>query len=280
MNIVYLLAIVGAVCLAGAVLWHIGNSSEAKAARARRKLLLDRAEGRVSGEEFEARQAALDSILMDKIPGGSSWPIVAAVIGAGVVTAAVFAWLNSRESVDQSQSELPGVAAPFPGGQPQQKQGGDLRNLAKPLAQKLAANPNDGPGWLLLARTYAELHQFAEAEVAFEKASKLMTPDAPMLFGWAEANVAANNQQWTPVARDILMRALALDSHDLKGLTLAVSEATSRNDTRQAAAYRQEIAKLATSGEAKTIGSVLVPEDKRSGTSTAKLPALPARNGS
>jgi cytochrome c-type biogenesis protein CcmH len=279
-NIVYLLAIVGILFVAGAVLWHIGNSSEAKAARGRRKLLLDRAEGRVFGEEFEARQAALDSILIDKNLGGSSWPIVAAVIGAGVVTAAVFAWLNSRASVDQAQSELPGVAAPLPGGQPQQKQGGDLRNLAKPLAQKLAANPNDGPGWLLLARTYAELHQFAEAEVAFEKASKLMTQDAPMLVGWAEANVAANNRQWSPVARDILMRALVLDSHNLKGLTLAVSEAVSRNDTRQAAAYRQQIAMLATSGEAKSNGSVLVPEDKRSGTSTAKLPALPARNGS
>jgi cytochrome c-type biogenesis protein CcmH len=263
-NNVYLLAAVVAVCISGALLWYFGNNGEAKAARARRKLLFDRAEGRISKEEFEERQAVLDSILIDKKAGGSSWPIAAAIVGAGVVTAAVFAWLGSRASVGPAQpapTQLSGAALSAPGGnQSQPKQAGDLRNLAKPLADKMAANPDDGPGWLLLARTYLELHQFKEAEAAFEKASKLVPADAQMLADWAGTRVSANNETWTPEALAILKKALALDPKNLKGLTLAAAEADSRNDARQAASYRKQIAKLAPPDAAKPAEPALSPK--------------------
>lgn len=280
MNSVYLLAAVAAVCISGALLWILGNNPAAKAARARRKLLLDRAEGRISKEEFEERQGALDSILIEKSVGGAGWPIVAAIVGAGVITAAVFAWLGSRAAVEpipSSPTQLPGVAMPSAGGQAPQKPGGDLRDLAKPLAEKLAANPDDGPGWLLLARTYLELHQFKEAEAAFEKASKLVPADAQTLADWADARVSANNQTWTPAALDLLKKALALDPKNLKGLTLAASEADSRNDGRQAAAYRQQIAKLDSSGAAREMEAGMTSKEGRTGTST--LPALPSKRG-
>lgn len=266
MNVVYLLAGVAAMCVSGVLLWNLRNGTKAKAARARRKLLLDRAEGLISGDEFEERQAALDLVLTEKNSGGSVWPIAAAILGAGVITAAVFAWLGSRASVDPVQSlptNLPGVNALPAGGQAQQKQGGDLRELAKPLAKKLATNPDDGPGWLLLARTYAELHQFKEAEAAFEKASKLVPADAQMLVDWAKVTVSANNETWTPAAQAILKKALALDPNNLKGLTLAASEADSRNDRRQAATYRERIAKVTASGAGKSTESELTPKKMR-----------------
>jgi cytochrome c-type biogenesis protein CcmH len=253
-NIYYLLAIVVAAGISGALIWTLRNSTEAKSARTRRRLLLDRADGKISKEEFEERQTALNSIVAQKNVGGSGLPTAIAVIGAGVVTAAGFAWLGSRTSVVPAQQspQLSGVAlSSSGGGQSQPKQGGDLRDLAKPLAQKLAANPADGAGWLLLARTYVELHQFKEAEAAFEKASKLVAPDAQLLVDWADAQVSANNQTWTPAALDILKKALALDPKNLKGLALAAGEADSRNDTKQAADYRQQIAKFASPSAAK-----------------------------
>jgi cytochrome c-type biogenesis protein CcmH len=151
--------------------------------------------------------------------------------------------------------------------------------LAKPLAEKLATNPDDGAGWLLLARTYVELHQFKEAEAAFEKASKLMATDAQMMVDWAGTQVSANNGIWTPAARDILKKALVLDPNYLKGLTLAVAEADSRNDIQQADLYRKQIAKLASSGAAKSIESESSQIAGWPGTSSAKLPMLPTKRG-
>jgi cytochrome c-type biogenesis protein CcmH len=245
-------------------------------------LLLDRAEGRISHEEFEERQAAADSVLLDAGVGGSAWPIVAAVIGAGAVTAAIFFFLGTSPAVapvSPSPSQLPNVRSDASTEPSQPKQGGDLRDLAKPLAQKLAANPGDGPGWLLLARTYIELHQFKEAETAFEEASRLVPADASMFADWAGAHVSANNGAWTPKAKDILKRALAIDSTNPKTLTLAIAEAESRNDTKQAAIYRKQVAKLPPSGTALPIASVSSQNDGRTGTPSAKLPSLPTGRG-
>jgi cytochrome c-type biogenesis protein CcmH len=254
-NVLYLLAAVVVACILGALYWYLRNNTEAKLVRARRILLLDRAEGRISREEFEERQTALDAILTNRNDGGSVWPIAAAVIGAGVITASVFAWVGSRAPVGPAQPtppQLSGVAqSSSGGGRLPSKQGGDLRDLAKPLAQKLAANPDDGAGWLLLARTYVELHQFKEAEAAFESASKHVTVDAQMLVDWAGARVSGDNGVWTPAARDILKKALALDPNNLKGLSLAAEEADSRSDTRQAATYRQKISNFTSSSATK-----------------------------
>jgi len=274
LNIYYVLAVVVVVaCISGALLWSRRSSPEAKAARARRTLLLERAEGRISQEEFEERQAAADSVLLETNAGGAVWPIVAAIGGAGVVTAAVFWWLGAGTSGTPAQA-VPGsmsAVTPFSAGSGQApaKQGGDLRNLAKPLADKLAANPDDGPGWLLLARTYLELHQFKDAVAAFEKASKLVAADAPTLVDWAGADVSANDGAWTPAARDILKKALVLDSANLKVLTLAVAEADSRGDSGQAAIYRKQITRLSSSAA----------PPKRLPTSAMSVPALPANGG-
>ena len=43
---------------------------------------------------------------------------------------------------------------------------------AKPAA-RLARNPNDGRGWALLARAYAWLGRYAEADAAFAQAARL-----------------------------------------------------------------------------------------------------------
>ena len=251
MNSYYLLAIVLVIGIAGIFSWNRHTGAEAKTGRTRRALLIDRAEGRISKEEFEDRQAALDSALLEGAKNGSPWPVAAAIAGAGVLTAAVLASLGPPAPAVPAQSlpsRLTGAPMPSTEGQSPPKKGGDLRDLATPLANKLAANPDDGPGWLLLARTYLELHQFKEAEAAFEKASARVSNDAPMLVDWTEAKVAANNQIWTPSALNTLRKALALDPDNLKGLTLAASEADSRNDVRQAAIHRAKLAKLAASG--------------------------------
>ncbi len=85
--------------------------------------------------------------------------------------------------------------------------GGDLKAMASRLAEKIEKDPTNGEGWLLLARTYNELHQPMEASSAYARASKLLPADAAMLADWADAHVMSHDRKWDKEARDIVKRA-------------------------------------------------------------------------
>ncbi|WP_374513948.1 tetratricopeptide repeat protein [Niveibacterium sp.] len=112
--------------------------------------------------------------------------------------------------------------------------GGDLNVMVQRLAQKLASAPNNGEGWLLMARTRLELRQYPEAAEAFGKAVALLPPDANLLADWADAQVIANAGKWNPGSHDIVQRALKLDPAHPKALTLAGSEAFANGSYQQA----------------------------------------------
>lgn len=117
-----------------------------------------------------------------------------------------------------------------PHGEPaaQPKPVGGLDTAVKKLAEKMAADPQNGDGWLLLAKTYYELQQFGEADGAYAKAAALLSLDAPALADWADAHAASKNGQWDAEGRKIVERALAADPKHAKALALAGSEAFHR----------------------------------------------------
>lgn len=98
----------------------------------------------------------------------------------------------------------------------------------------MAKDPNNGEGWLLLAKTYSELKKFAEADSAYEKASPLVALDVNALTDWADAHVMANDRKWDAEGGKIVKRALAADPKHVKALALAGSEAFDRADYKQA----------------------------------------------
>lgn len=112
--------------------------------------------------------------------------------------------------------------------------GGDLMVMVKRLADKMAKNPEDSEGWLLLARTYSEINQPKEAAKAYAKAAALLPPDATLLADWANMHVVANGGKWDAEARKIVQRALATDAKHLKTLSLAGTEAFDRADYKTA----------------------------------------------
>jgi len=61
---------------------------------------------------------------------------------------------------------------------------GDMNNMAAKLAARLAKQPDDGPGWALLARAYAWTGRFAEADAAFARAAKLKVDDPNLQAEW------------------------------------------------------------------------------------------------
>lgn len=149
-----------------------------------------------------------------------------------------------------------------------QTAGGDLNVMVERLAQKLAAAPSNGQGWLLMARTRLELHQYPEAVEAFGKAAALLPPDATLLADWADALVIADAGKWDRTSHDVLQRALRLEPAHPKALTLAGSEAFANGAYPQAIEFWTRVQKAAPpdSIEAKLAEANIAEAQKRLGT--------------
>ena len=255
---------VGILLLTGVV--RLRGKPERDVAAALRELLLARAQGQLSAEEFETRQAALHAELV-AAPSPLS-PAAARAGGkkfadsrlrwafpAGIAIVAVAAYLifGNQKSEEPTLADLPPTVPalsglPQPAGKAQSNSGGDLKTMAKRLAEKMEKDPKNGEGWLLLARTYGELREPAEADKAYAKAAALLPPEATMLADWADAHVMARDRKWDNEARDIVKRALATDPKHLKVLALAGSEAFERADYKQAIVYWKRMQDVAAPG--------------------------------
>ena len=77
------------------------------------------------------------------------------------------------------------------GGAPSVDNAGDMNVMAARLAARLARNPDDGPGWALLARAYAWMGRDAEADAAFAKAARLQPADSQLKADWDKLRAKA-----------------------------------------------------------------------------------------
>ena len=99
--------------------------------------------------------------------------------------------------------------------------GVDLEKAAVGLSARLADNPEDGQGWLLLGRTYLELEKPAEAAKALSEAVKRLPPDAEMLAQLGESiGLAARPSPPPPEAEARIDEALKVDPKNQRALWL------------------------------------------------------------
>jgi cytochrome c-type biogenesis protein CcmH len=61
-----------------------------------------------------------------------------------------------------------------------------VEKLVQTLAERMEAKPDDVQGWTLLARTYATMQRFAEADKAYSRATALAPQDAQLLIDHAD----------------------------------------------------------------------------------------------
>lgn len=86
------------------------------------------------------------------------------------------------------------------------------RNVANALAkieQHLAANPDDGRGWEVLAPVYMRQGRFEDAAKAFGQAVRVLGETPQRLMSQAQALVYASGDVVTPQAREIFQKVLA-----------------------------------------------------------------------
>ncbi len=99
------------------------------------------------------------------------------------------------------------------------------------LARRLAREPNDLPGWLMLGKSYMELEQFPLAARAYQRADILAEHrSAEALMGLAESMIVQNEEEIAGEAGKLFVRILELEPQNLKALFYGGYAALARGD--------------------------------------------------
>lgn len=121
--------------------------------------------------------------------------------------------------------------------------GDDVDLLVTKVERHLATNPDDGNGWNVLAPVYFRLGRFADAELAYRNAIRILGPDAERMNGLGETVVMRSDGIVTDDAQMAFQAALKLEPNNPRAdfyLALALEQSGRR---AEALAAFQEIAK-------------------------------------
>jgi len=197
-------------------------------------------------------------------------PGLAATVGIFVPALAVgmYLWLGSPDALRPQQAVDPAGNHAL---DPQQIQG-----MAAKLAERLQSNPADGEGWLMLGRSYSVLGRYAEASVAFERATTLLPANAGLMADYADVVAMAQGRRLAGEPEKIIARALEIDPRHVKSLALSGSAAFERGDYARAVKDWRTILTLVPpdSQAAQSINNSIADAERRLGPGKLSKPAV------
>ena len=112
-----------------------------------------------------------------------------------------------------------------------------INAMVAKLAVRLAANPEDKQGWLMLARSYRTMGRYEEAARAYGMAESLVNEDPDLLAAYAETLGMANGKGLAGKPSELVARALKLDPNHGHSLFLAGAAAMEAGNNKQGIAY-------------------------------------------
>lgn len=130
----------------------------------------------------------------------SRWLLIAAAL---LAVGAVGVRLWKARSVE---------SAPTTAANPQE----DVGVMITQLEAKLKQNPDDAEGWRMLGWSLGNTQKYAEAVLAYRRATQLAPNNAEGWSALGEVLILANKDQVTPEAKAAFTKALALDPKDAR----------------------------------------------------------------
>ena len=109
------------------------------------------------------------------------------------------------------------------------------------LAARLENNPEDGKGWVMLARSQAVLGRFAEASSAYARSVALFPDDAQLLADYADTLAMARGGRMAGEPEKLVARALRANPDNGKALALAGTIAFENKDFATAVNHWQRL---------------------------------------
>lgn len=82
--------------------------------------------------------------------------------------------------------------------------------MVQRLSERLARQPDDPDGWLMLARSRKVLGRYAEAAQAYEQVADRASQDPELLADWIEARILASDQHFDLRSRQLLAKAMQM----------------------------------------------------------------------
>jgi cytochrome c-type biogenesis protein CcmH len=100
------------------------------------------------------------------------------------------------------------------------KTAADINAMVEKLAQKMAQNPQDPQGWIMLARSYKVLKRYPDAVSALRKARALLGDEPQTLLQLADVIAMQHGGSLLGEPTELVANALALDANNDMGLWL------------------------------------------------------------
>jgi cytochrome c-type biogenesis protein CcmH len=196
----------------------------------------------------------------------------AIVIGMAIPLLAlgIYGFLGNISALDPANLQAQGGAEPTPA---------QIEAMVAQFAERLENQPKDQKpdpkAWEMLARSYAAMQKFPEANKAYKRAVELNPGNAQMLADHADVLAMLQGQSMAGEPTQLFERALALDPTNLKALALAGSAAFEKKDFTKAIAFWEKASKSAPPGSdfAKGLASSL--DEARAAAGQAGAPAAP-----
>lgn len=205
------------------------------------ELEAERAAGRVEAEAYARSKDELERRALEEgarqSAGGPPWrPArawgLAMLLGVPGLAAGLYLLIGNPDGLDPAK-----IAG---SGQEQISQE-QVEGMVAKLAQRMANEPDNLEGWMMLARSYTMLGRPAEAEKAFRHLAGKMPDNAQVLADWADALGAAQGRSLVGEPEKIIARALAADPNNLKTLALAGSVAFEKQDFATASRHWERL---------------------------------------
>ena len=141
-----------------------------------------------------------------------------------------------------------------------------------------ANQPPDPKAWEMLARSYAAMQKFPEANKAYKRAVELNPGNAQMLADHADVVAMLQGQSMLGEPTQLFERALVLDPNNLKALALAGSAAFEKKDYANAVQFWSKAQGLAPAGSDFAKGLASSVEEARVASGQAGTPQTVAKS--
>jgi cytochrome c-type biogenesis protein CcmH len=234
--------------------------------------LLDPAIFAQEQQELERRALEDGSAAPAPVTAAPRRPTLAVALGLSlpVLATALYLVLGSPAAFSPDAGAAPENAHAV---NPQQ-----IQEMVARLAERLQSNPDDGEGWLMLARSYAVLGRYPESSAAYGRASTLMPPNANLLADYADVMAMAQGRKLAGAPEAVIAQALSIEPNHIKSLALAGSVAFEKGDYASAVGQWQKIlAQLPPDSPiAASIQNSIADAQQRAGGAIPAMAAAPA----
>ncbi|RYF41224.1 MAG: c-type cytochrome biogenesis protein CcmI [Comamonadaceae bacterium] len=227
----------------------------------------DRAAGALDAAQHDAARADIERRALEEAGdepaatpagNGARQPVATAVlIGLALPCLALgLYWkLGNPQAMLETPPLMAGNAAAAGGAEVTQAQVvAMVAQMAQQLENPPPGQPSDPAAWTMLARSYAALDRFEDADRAYARAIELSPVDAQLLADRADVLALLQGRNAAGEPTRLVERALQLDPKNLKALALAGSAAFERKDLAAATRYWEQARALAPAGSEFAVG--------------------------